>query len=76
MNDTVCCEVLKVIPDTDKMVFGMKGVMRKPDDPPPNPPLGLLSTDEFPLLYKYVLITQFSATMFYLFKVYCLLTSN
>ncbi|XP_048484950.1 tetratricopeptide repeat protein 14 homolog isoform X3 [Plutella xylostella] len=52
MNDTVCCEVLEVIPDTDKMVVGMKGVTRGPDDPPPKPPLGLLSTDDFPLIYK------------------------
>lgn len=54
MNDTVCCEVIEVIPDTDKMVCGMKGVTRGPDDPPPKPPLGLLSTDDFPLVYKYV----------------------
>lgn len=54
MNDTVCCEVIEVIPDTDKMVCGMKGVTRGPDDPPPKPPLGLLSTDDFPLIYKYV----------------------
>lgn len=56
MNDTVCCEVIEVIPDTDKMVCGMKGVTRKPEDPPPKPPLGLLSTDDFPLIYKYVSI--------------------
>ncbi|KOB65341.1 Tetratricopeptide repeat protein 14 [Operophtera brumata] len=52
MNDTVCCEVIEVIPDTDKMVCGMKGVTRGPDDPLPKPPLGLLSTDDFPLIYK------------------------
>ncbi|XP_041978544.1 tetratricopeptide repeat protein 14 homolog isoform X2 [Aricia agestis] len=52
MNDTVCCEVIEVIPDTDKMVCGMKGVTRGPDDPPPIPALGLLSTDDFPLVYK------------------------
>ncbi|KAJ0181651.1 hypothetical protein K1T71_002373 [Dendrolimus kikuchii] len=52
MNDTVCCEVIEVIPDTDKMVCGMKGVTRGADDPPPKPPLGLLSTDDFPILYK------------------------
>ncbi|KAI5635391.1 tetratricopeptide repeat domain-containing protein [Phthorimaea operculella] len=52
MNDTVCCEVIEVIPDTDKMVCGMKGVTRGPDDPPPKPALGLLSTDDFPLVYK------------------------
>ncbi|KPJ11888.1 Tetratricopeptide repeat protein 14-like [Papilio machaon] len=52
MNDTVCCEVIEVIPDTDKMVCGMKGVTRGPEDPPPKPPLGLLSTDDFPLIYK------------------------
>ncbi|XP_030041107.1 tetratricopeptide repeat protein 14 isoform X2 [Manduca sexta] len=52
MNDTVCCEVIEVIPDTDKMVCGMKGVTRCSDDPPPKPPLGLLSTDDFPMVYK------------------------
>ncbi|XP_013133756.1 PREDICTED: tetratricopeptide repeat protein 14 homolog isoform X5 [Papilio polytes] len=52
MNDTVCCEVIEVIPDTDKMVCGMKGVTRGPEDPQPKPPLGLLSTDDFPLIYK------------------------
>ncbi|XP_045776538.1 tetratricopeptide repeat protein 14 isoform X1 [Maniola jurtina] len=52
MNDTVCCEVIEVIPDTDKMVCGMKGITRGPDEPPPKPPLGLLSTDDFPLVYK------------------------
>ncbi|XP_063891386.1 tetratricopeptide repeat protein 14 homolog isoform X2 [Helicoverpa armigera] len=52
MNDTVCCEVIEVIPDTDKMVCGMKGITRGPDDAPPKPPLGLLSTDDFPLVYK------------------------
>lgn len=57
MNDTVCCEVIEVIPDTDKMVCGMKGVTRGPEDPPPKPPLGLLSTDDFPLVYKYVYTT-------------------
>ncbi|CAG9769036.1 unnamed protein product [Ceutorhynchus assimilis] len=52
MNDYVCCEVLEVIADTDKMVCGMKGVTRKPGDPEHRPPLGLISTDEFPAVYK------------------------
>lgn len=77
MNDTVCCEVIEVIPDTDKMVCGMKGVTRGPDDPPPKPPLGLLSTDDFPLVYKYVLTKShtllsnhiFGPTLFY--RSYC-----
>ncbi|ERL87322.1 tetratricopeptide repeat protein 14 homolog isoform X2 [Dendroctonus ponderosae] len=52
MNDYVCCEVLEVIADTDKMVCGMKGTSRKPGDPEHRPPLGLISTDDFPLIYK------------------------
>ncbi|XP_050308576.1 tetratricopeptide repeat protein 14 homolog isoform X2 [Anthonomus grandis grandis] len=52
MNDYVCCEVLEVIADTDKMVCGMKGTTRKPGDPEHHPPLGLISTDDFPLVYK------------------------
>ncbi|XP_060536553.1 tetratricopeptide repeat protein 14 homolog isoform X2 [Cylas formicarius] len=52
MNDYVCCEVLEVIADTDKMVCGMKGVTRKPGESDPHPPLGLISTDDFPLVYK------------------------
>ncbi|XP_066255319.1 tetratricopeptide repeat protein 14 homolog [Euwallacea similis] len=52
MNDYVCCEVLEVIADTDKMVCGMKGITRKPGDPEHRPPLGLISTDDFPLVYK------------------------
>ncbi|XP_022905543.1 tetratricopeptide repeat protein 14 homolog isoform X2 [Onthophagus taurus] len=52
MNDSVCCEVLEVIPDTDKMVCGMKGTTREPNDPPHRPALGLVSADDFPLVYK------------------------
>lgn len=54
MNDSVCCEVLEVIPDTDKMVCGMKGTTRQPSDPEPQPPLGLIHTDDLPLVYKWV----------------------
>ncbi|GJQ66979.1 hypothetical protein Trydic_g7979 [Trypoxylus dichotomus] len=52
MNDSVCCEVLEVIPDTDKMVCGMKGSTREPNGPAHRPPLGLVSADDFPLVYK------------------------
>ncbi|XP_018335115.1 uncharacterized protein LOC108744011 [Agrilus planipennis] len=52
MNDSVCCEVLEVIPDTDKMVCGMKGTTRQPNDPEFRPSLGLISTDDFPISYK------------------------
>lgn len=54
MNDYVCCEVLEVIADTDKMVCGMKGTTRKPGDPEHRPALGLIGTDDFPIIYKYV----------------------
>ncbi|CAH0557876.1 unnamed protein product [Brassicogethes aeneus] len=52
MNDYVCCEVLEIIPECDKMVCGMKGTTRKPNDPVQHPPLGLISTEDFPLVYK------------------------
>ncbi|XP_074041206.1 uncharacterized protein isoform X2 [Leptinotarsa decemlineata] len=52
MNDYVCCEVLEIIADTDKVVCGMKGVSRKPSDPEHRPPLGLITTDDFPIVYK------------------------
>lgn len=52
MNDTVCCEVLEVIPDTDKISVGMKGVTRGPEDPSPKPPFGLVNTDDLPAIYK------------------------
>ncbi|XP_056648965.1 tetratricopeptide repeat protein 14 homolog isoform X1 [Diorhabda sublineata] len=52
MNDYVCCEVLEIIADTDKVVCGMKGVTRKPTDPEHQPALGLISNDDFPIVYK------------------------
>lgn len=70
MNDTVCCEVIEVIPDTDKMVCGMKGITRGPDDPPPKPSLGLLSTDDFPLIYKYVPTVNAQTTVISILTVY------
>ncbi|KAG5883059.1 hypothetical protein JTB14_010447 [Gonioctena quinquepunctata] len=52
MNDYVCCEVLEIIADTDKVVCGMKGITRKSTDPEHRPALGLISTDDFPIVYK------------------------
>lgn len=52
MNDYVCCEVLEIIADTDKVVCGMKGTTRQPGDPEPSTALGLISTDDFPIVYK------------------------
>ncbi|XP_063914100.1 uncharacterized protein DDB_G0284459 isoform X2 [Zophobas morio] len=52
MNDSVCCEVIEKIPDSDKMVCCMKGTPRKPNEPERRPPLGLISADDFPLVYK------------------------
>ncbi|CAH1105868.1 unnamed protein product [Psylliodes chrysocephalus] len=52
MNDYVCCEVLEIISDTDKVVCGMKGITRKSSDPEHHPALGLISTDDFPIVYK------------------------
>lgn len=52
MNDYVCCEVLEIIADADKVVCGMKGTTQKPGDPEPHPALGLISTEDFPIVYK------------------------
>ncbi|XP_017777148.1 PREDICTED: tetratricopeptide repeat protein 14 isoform X2 [Nicrophorus vespilloides] len=52
MNDTVLCEVLEVIADTDKIMCGMKGTTKQPTDPEIRPPLGLISADDLPLAYK------------------------
>ncbi|KAJ8888728.1 hypothetical protein PR048_008220 [Dryococelus australis] len=53
MNDTVCCEVLEVIPDTDKLVCGMKGTTL-PAGSEYASRLGLIHSDDFPQAYKYV----------------------
>jgi hypothetical protein len=34
------------------MVCCMKGTPRKPNEPERRPPLGLISADDFPLVYK------------------------
>lgn len=63
VNDTVICEVLEVIPDTDKMSVGMKGSMRHTEDPTA-PPLGLIHADDYPNMYKYVQRIIFSTHQF------------
>lgn len=52
LNDSICCEILEVIPDSDKMVCGMKGITRSPSDPEHKPALGLISAEDFPAIYK------------------------
>lgn len=49
VNDYVCCEVLEVTPDAYKLVLGMKGEFPRTDD---GPPFGLISTENFPDVYK------------------------
>ncbi|CAG2062096.1 unnamed protein product, partial [Timema podura] len=53
MNDTVCCEVIEIIPDTDKLVCGMKGTLLPPGSDQ-GARLGLIHSDDFPPAYKYV----------------------
>lgn len=51
INDTVCCEVLEVIGESDKLVVGMKGVALPQDSEYANR-LGLISSEDFPDVYK------------------------
>lgn len=51
MNDTVCCEVLEVNSDTEKLVCGMKGVTLPPNSDYASR-LGLIHSDDFPEVYK------------------------
>nr|CAD7197837.1 unnamed protein product [Timema douglasi] len=51
MNDTVCCEVIEIIPDTDKLVCGMKGTLLPPGSDQ-GARLGLIHSDDFPPAYK------------------------
>ncbi|XP_046987706.1 tetratricopeptide repeat protein 14 homolog isoform X2 [Schistocerca americana] len=51
VNDTVCCEVLEVMPDTEKLVVGMKGFALPPDSEY-SCRLGLITSEDFPEMYK------------------------
>ncbi|KAJ9594478.1 hypothetical protein L9F63_014090, partial [Diploptera punctata] len=51
LNDTVCCEVLEVNSDTEKLVCGMKGVTLLPNSEYASR-LGLIHSDDFPEVYK------------------------
>ncbi|XP_067003369.1 NK-tumor recognition protein isoform X2 [Anabrus simplex] len=51
IGDTVCCEVLEVIPDAEKLVVGMKGVTLPPGSEYASR-LGLIFPEDFPEVYK------------------------
>lgn len=48
-GDTVCCEVLDILPQSEKMIVGMKGTHTNPDG---KFTLGLITSDNFPEMYK------------------------
>ncbi|XP_069698130.1 zinc finger CCCH domain-containing protein 13 isoform X1 [Periplaneta americana] len=50
-NDTVCCEVLEVNSNTEKVVCGMKGVTLPPNSDYASR-LGIIHSDDFPEVYK------------------------
>lgn len=49
VNSYVCCEVIEVDRSGHKLVLGMKGTHERTDD---GPPLGLITTENFPDVYK------------------------
>lgn len=52
-NDIVCCEVIDIISDSEKMVIGMKGNNRYPDlKYDDKTKFGLTSSENLPELYK------------------------
>lgn len=48
MNDLVCCEVLEITPDAEKIICGMKGVYTSEH----RSRLGLFHSEDFPEAYK------------------------
>lgn len=49
LHDNVSCEVLEVSTDTEKIVCGMKGTLCLPEN---RERLGLITTNEFPPVFK------------------------
>lgn len=49
VGDNVCCEVLEIYRDTNKLVCGMRGIYDRFDD---GPAYGLVTLDELPAFYK------------------------
>lgn len=47
-NDYVCCEVLEISADADRMSLGMKGTLTIDE----KAPLGLITPDQMPEYYK------------------------
>lgn len=45
----MCCEVVEVSPESQKLVLSMKGEFPRVDD---GPPFGLIKTENFPDVYK------------------------
>lgn len=53
VNDYVCCEVLEVSVDADRMHLGTKGVITQNK----NVKLGLINPEELPEYYQYVCLS-------------------
>ena len=47
-GDVVCCEILEMYRDTNKLVCGMRGFYERVDN---GPTYGLISMDELPAFY-------------------------
>lgn len=50
VNDYVCCEVLELSPESQKIILTMKGEFPRLDSI--LTPFGLITTDNFPEVYK------------------------
>lgn len=55
INDFVCCEVLDISIDAERMTLGMKGVLTKDT----TAPLGLISAEQIPDYYRLINSTSF-----------------
>ncbi|KAK3913515.1 Tetratricopeptide repeat protein 14-like protein [Frankliniella fusca] len=51
LNDAVCCEVIEVVPEADKLVLGMKGTMLPPGSDQ-HSRLGLIFSEDFPDVFS------------------------
>ena len=51
LNDAVCCEVIEVVPEADKLVLGMKGTMLPPGSDQ-HSRLGLIFSEDFPDVFR------------------------
>jgi len=51
LNEAVCCEVVEVVPDADKLLLGMKGTTLPPGSDQ-HSRLGLIMPEDFPDVFR------------------------